>query len=77
MAAKCSEIELAIATRSTELLKSVGAPKRRFEAIAVIAKEGLPVQTSCRILGCRSPVSASGETGYPRNARCDIPGRRG
>ncbi|WP_454836844.1 IS3 family transposase [Rhodococcus qingshengii] len=33
-----------------------GAPKRRFEAIEVMAKEGLPVQTACRVL----EVSESG-----------------
>ena len=33
-----------------------GGRKRRFEAIEVMAKEGLPVQTSCRVL----EVSESG-----------------
>ena len=30
--------------------EGVGAPKRRFEAIAVIAGEGLPVEVACRVL---------------------------
>lgn len=50
------ETELALATRSTQLRNSGVLPKRRFEAIEVMAKEGLPVQASCRIL----EVSESG-----------------
>ena len=32
-------------------VEGVGAPKRRFEAIAVMAGEGLPVEVACRVLG--------------------------
>src|SRR5689334_1232286 len=34
-----------------EAVEGGGAPKRRFEAIAVIAGEGLPVEVACRVLG--------------------------
>jgi len=44
------ETELAITRRAAELLKAAVPPKRRFEAIAVMAGEGLPAQTSCRVL---------------------------
>jgi hypothetical protein len=37
-------------------VEGVGAPKRRFEAISVIAEEGLPVEVACRVLH----VSCSG-----------------
>src|SRR5207253_5390004 len=32
------------------VVEGVGAPKRRFEAIAVMAGEGLPVEVACRAL---------------------------
>ena len=32
-------------------VEGVGAPKRRFEAISVMAGEGLPVEVACRVLG--------------------------
>jgi transposase-like protein len=44
------ETELAAHRRATELLKESVRPKRRFEAIAVIASEGLPVEVACRVL---------------------------
>src|SRR2546426_9049966 len=36
--------------RSGGVVEGVGAPKRRFEAIAVMASEGLPVEVACRVL---------------------------
>lgn len=42
--------------RASELLEKVVPPKRRYEAIAVIAGEGLPVQIATRVLA----VSESG-----------------
>ncbi len=44
------ESELAVTRRAGELLKQAAPPKRRFEAIAVMASEGLPVQTACRVM---------------------------
>src|SRR5207244_11027350 len=38
------------------VVEGVGAPKRRFEAIAVMASEGLPIEVACRVLD----VSCSG-----------------
>ncbi|HVP75104.1 MAG TPA: IS3 family transposase [Gaiellaceae bacterium] len=32
------------------VVEGVGAPKRRFEAISVMAGEGLPVEVACRVL---------------------------
>jgi len=43
------ETELAVHRRATELLKESVRPKR-FEAIAMIASEGLPVEVACRVL---------------------------
>ena len=52
-----SENELAVTRRANELLKAqVVSPKGRFETIAVIASEGLPVQTAARVFD----VSESG-----------------
>jgi putative transposase len=50
------EAELAATKRAAELLKQVVPPKRRFEAIAVMAAEGHAVQVTCHVLG----VSESG-----------------
>jgi putative transposase len=50
------ETELKIARRAAELLKDAKPPKDRFAAIKVMAVEGLPIQTACRIL----EVSESG-----------------
>ena len=50
------ETELKIARRAAELLKDAKPPKDRFAAIDTMAAEGLPVQTSCRML----EVSESG-----------------
>jgi hypothetical protein len=50
------EAELAVHRRASELLGKVVPPRRRFEAIAVMAAEGLPVQLATRVLG----VSQSG-----------------
>ena len=32
-------------------VEGVGTPKRRFEAISVMARDGLPVEVACRVLG--------------------------
>jgi transposase-like protein len=45
------ETELAITRRATELLREVVPPKVRFEAIAAMAADGLPVQVCCRAAG--------------------------
>ncbi|WP_345428978.1 IS3 family transposase, partial [Pseudonocardia xishanensis] len=45
------ETELAIHRRGTELLGKVVPPARRYEAIAVMAGEGLPVQPATRVPG--------------------------
>jgi transposase-like protein len=45
------EAELAVHRRATELLGKVVPPRGRFEAIAVMAAEGLPVQVATRTLG--------------------------
>lgn len=50
------ETELKIARRAAELLKDAKPPKDRFAAIKTMAAEGLPIQTSCRML----EVSESG-----------------
>ncbi|MCU1615543.1 MAG: Transposase [Frankiales bacterium] len=44
------EAELAVHRRASELLGTVVPPKRRFQAIAVMAGEGLPVQAATRVL---------------------------
>ena len=42
------------APAGSRVVEGVGAPKRRFEAISVMAGEGLPVEVACRVLGvCR------------------------
>jgi putative transposase len=50
------EAELAIHRWASELIGKLLPPKRRYEAIAVMAGEGLPVQLGTRVLG----VSESG-----------------
>ncbi|KAA9374844.1 transposase [Microbispora cellulosiformans] len=50
------ETELAVTRWAGELLREVVSPKRRFEAIAVMGGEGLPVQVCCHVMG----VSESG-----------------
>jgi hypothetical protein len=50
------ETELAIHRRASELIGKLLPPKRRYEAIAVMAGQGLPVQLATRVLG----VSESG-----------------
>lgn len=49
------EAELAVYRRASELLGKVVPPKRRFEAIAVMAEEGLPVQVATRALKTSEP----------------------
>jgi putative transposase len=49
------ETELAVHGRAAELLKESVRPKRRFEAISVMAGEGLPVEVACRVLGVSCP----------------------
>ena len=44
------ETEVAIHRRAAELLGEVVPPKRRYEAIAVMASEKLSVQLACRVL---------------------------
>ena len=50
------ETELAIHRRASELLKERSDPKRPLWAVGVMADEGLPARTACRVLG----VSSSG-----------------
>jgi transposase InsO family protein/transposase-like protein len=50
------ETELAVTRRAAELLKEAVPPKARYAAVAVMAAEGLPVQSGCRAAG----VSDSG-----------------
>ncbi len=45
------EAELEVHRRAVELLKESVRSKRRFEAISVMAGEGLPVEVACRVLG--------------------------
>ncbi|MFF1401426.1 IS3 family transposase [Streptomyces sp. NPDC058287] len=45
------ETELAAWRRVSELLREVLSPKRRFEAVHVMAGEGLPVRVAARVLG--------------------------
>jgi putative transposase len=45
------ERELAIRRRAADLLWESIPTSRRFEAISVLACEGLPIQTACRVLG--------------------------
>lgn len=45
------ETELAILKRASEILKDVVPPKGKFEAIAVMAAEVLPIQVASRVLG--------------------------
>jgi Transposase len=42
--------------------EGVGAPKRRFEAISVMAGEGLPVEVACRVL---MPTQRIGRSHWP------------
>lgn len=49
--------------RAIELVREV-VPKRRFEAIAVTAGEGTPVEVACRVLA----ISVSGYYGLARSA---------
>jgi transposase-like protein len=67
------ETELAIDRRATELLSDDVTP-RWFEAVAVMASEGLPVQTATRVLG----VSESGYYAWRARGhqpeRCDMRG---
>ena len=44
------ETELKTTRRAMELVREAVRAKRRFEAIAVMAAEGLPVQVACRVL---------------------------
>ena len=54
MRIRALETELAVHCRAAELLKESVRPKRRLEAIAVIADEGLPVEVACRALDVSS-----------------------
>ncbi|MFA1551964.1 IS3 family transposase [Actinomadura chokoriensis] len=39
-----------VTKRAVELVRQVVSPKKTFEALAVMADEGLPVQVACRVL---------------------------
>jgi transposase-like protein len=54
------EAEPAVARRAAELLRETVSPRRRFEAIAVIAEESLSVQLACRPL----EVTRAGSAAY-------------
>jgi putative transposase len=56
--------ELVVHRRASELLRQVVPPKGRYEAIAVMADEGLPVQLAARVL----EVSESGYYAAHRRA---------
>jgi putative transposase len=56
------------------LVEGVGASKRRFEAIAVMAGEGLPVEVACRVLGVSCSASTPGGCVHPRRGRRGTPG---
>ncbi|MFD7780595.1 transposase [Streptomyces sp. NPDC059753] len=45
------ETELSALRRVSELLREVLSPTRRFEAVHVMAREGLPVRVAARVLG--------------------------
>ena len=50
------ETELAVTKRANELLKAQSRPKRRWEVVAQVVSEGLPIEVTCRVVG----VSVSG-----------------
>ncbi len=50
------ETELEVTRRTNELLKAQSDPKRRWEVVAQVVSEGLPIEVTCRVVG----VSVSG-----------------
>jgi transposase-like protein len=52
------ETELHATRCAIELLREVVPPKRRFEAVTLMAAEAIPVEVACRVVGVR-PTSPS------------------
>lgn len=57
------ETEVAVLTRANDSLKELADPKARFEVVAQIVNDDLPVEVACRVVG----VSVSGY--YARRRR--------
>ncbi|MGI3224215.1 transposase [Streptomyces sp. GTA36] len=68
------EAELAIHRRAAELLGEVAFPKRRFEAIRVMAREHLPVPLACRVLHVAESGYYAWKDRLPSNRMVSTPG---
>jgi transposase-like protein len=67
------ETELHATRRAMELVREV-VPQRRFQAVTVMAAEGIPVEVACRVLDVSTLASTPGGPGHSLNGRSATPG---
>jgi transposase-like protein len=68
------ETELQAMRRAMELVREVVPPKRRFQAVTVMAAEHIPVEVACRVWTCRPRATPPGDPAHRRSDRSATPG---